>query len=216
MEHQNRYSALEQSAALRKLSTQMNDLVLKTRALSIHPDATTEGCSSTPHDPLCAYNLRSCHVDIDALRDILSRLRAVENDLKVTSMANHILNSLNFEKRTSRHEAIHDAHKATFEWVFSDHMPPHPPGMRTDLSFSTTHPERAHGSFKTWLESRDKIFWISGKPGSGKSALMKFIANHDRTRACLKKKWGAQRVVIASYYFWSAGTPMQKSFKGLL
>ncbi len=32
----------------------------------------------------------------------------------------------------------------------------------------------------TWLRSGNNVFHISGKAGSGKSTLMKFLANHKR------------------------------------
>ncbi|ERS98115.1 hypothetical protein HMPREF1624_04895 [Sporothrix schenckii ATCC 58251] len=74
----------------------------------------------------------------------------------------------------------------------------------------------ASDSFTTWLESGRGIFWISGKPGSGKSTLIKFIADHPRTRELLQTQAAGKRLIVASHYFWHAGTEMQRSFKGLL
>jgi len=41
--------------------------------------------------------------------------------------------------------------------------------------------------FLHWLSSGNGIFHISGKLGSGKSTLMKFLCDHDRTTAELQK-----------------------------
>jgi len=68
----------------------------------------------------------------------------------------------------------------------------------------------------TWLENGEGIFWVSGKPGAGKSTLMKYIADHDKTREALAR-WSAPKpVVLVSHYFWCAGTNMQRSHYGLL
>lgn len=46
-------------------------------------------------------------------------------------------------------------------------------------------------SFSSWLrgDGADKIFWISGKPGSGKSTLMKYIAERDRAKMILRNTY---------------------------
>ncbi len=59
-------------------------------------------------------------------------------------------------------------------------------------------------------------FWFSGQPGLGKSTFMKFLADHASTSAALMRWASRGRLVLASHYFWSAGTPMQKSRQGLL
>ncbi|KAF2815302.1 uncharacterized protein BDZ99DRAFT_356608, partial [Mytilinidion resinicola] len=77
-------------------------------------------------------------------------------------------------------------------------------------------PERdSDHRFPEWLKGGDGIFWVSGKPGSGKSTLMKFLADHETTRAMLEEWSSGVKLVIATHYFWSAGTPMQKSHEGL-
>lgn len=45
---------------------------------------------------------------------------------------------------------------------------------------------------------------------------MKYVSSHPATREALKKWAGGQEMVIASHYFWIAGTEMQKSQEGLL
>ena len=45
---------------------------------------------------------------------------------------------------------------------------------------------------------------------------MKYLSDHSKTKEALKKWADPARLVVASYFFWSAGTSMQKSQKGLV
>ncbi|CVL03615.1 uncharacterized protein FMAN_15097 [Fusarium mangiferae] len=69
-------------------------------------------------------------------------------------------------------------------------------------------------SFSNWLKSDLPVYWISGKPGSGKSTLMKFIVSDSRTLDALKE-WNKDVIIIA-HFFWKPGGTMQHSFKGFL
>ena len=75
---------------------------------------------------------------------------------------------------------------------------------------------RSKIKFLDWLKHENGVYWITGKPGSGKSTLMKFIDDHDSTRCALEAWTGTTVLVKASYYFWNPGTEMQKSLQGLL
>jgi len=70
--------------------------------------------------------------------------------------------------------------------------------------------------FIEWLESGRGIFWVTGKAGSGKSTLMKFLGRHPATKEALGFWAGDKTIVVASFYFWYAGTELQKSQEGLL
>ncbi|KAI8626180.1 hypothetical protein F5Y19DRAFT_229340 [Xylariaceae sp. FL1651] len=69
-------------------------------------------------------------------------------------------------------------------------------------------------NFSDWLKSESKLYWISGKPGSGKSTLVKFILGNPLTREALDI-WKPNTTIL-SYFFWKPGSRMQKSIKGLL
>ncbi|KAF4457114.1 hypothetical protein F53441_902 [Fusarium austroafricanum] len=71
-----------------------------------------------------------------------------------------------------------------------------------------------HTPFVNWLKSDSKIFWISGKPASGKSTLMKFIIKNPLTVENLEI-WHSN-VQILTHYFWMAGTTMEKSIRGMM
>ncbi len=88
-----------------------------------------------------------------------------------------LLVSLHFPMIQARHEKVETAHANTYEWIYRQPIPGEPKPMR----------------FVEWLEQRNGIFWIHGKPGSGKSTLMKFICNHARTRNHLRC-WGTNHL----------------------
>ncbi|KAF3009659.1 hypothetical protein E8E13_007930 [Curvularia kusanoi] len=157
-----------------------------------------------------------------------------------------LLESLYFEDMNTRSNQVVDAHEQTFGWIFGpkddvnnsassrpdvetlpngDHTindnneESHGADHSSNTGSETTSSSVAadtyeYGNFVEWLENTAPIFWISGKPGSGKSTLIRFLLSSDRTIDILRKsKPGAQ--IIASF-IWSAGTPLQRSIKGLL
>jgi hypothetical protein len=68
--------------------------------------------------------------------------------------------------------------------------------------------------FEQWLRSRTGLYWIKGKPASGKSTLMKMACGDTRTTAILKT--GKHREAHAAFFFHGRGSQLQKSFAGLL
>lgn len=71
-------------------------------------------------------------------------------------------------------------------------------------------------SFSSWLQSDDKLFWIRGKPASGKSTLINFIINNDATKRLLDSRSRNPDTRILSHFFWKIGSERQNSIKGLL
>ena len=110
-----------------------------------------------------------------------------------------VLRSLRYHSMEIRHSNIVGAYPDTFKWMYEEN----------DSSSLKTN-------FTEWLTCSDPIYWISGKPGSGKSTLVKFLVGEKRTRLLLSHWAGSKDLVIASFFFWAAGTKMQKSQEGLL
>ena len=111
-----------------------------------------------------------------------------------------ILSSLKFEAIHFRHQEVVEAHSKTFKWILEVYQPRDMPEVH----------------FLDWLQRKNGIYWISGKAGSGKSTLMKYLCDQERTMNALQQWAGDDRVVVASHYFWNAGHTLQKSQQGLL
>lgn len=114
----------------------------------------------------------------------------------------NIMQSLYFDGMWSRQEQIRDAHESTYEWIFRD---PDSHSGRWD-------------NFGTWLRSGIGVYWINGKPGSGKSTLMNFIHSMrwEETRACLTEWAHSRSLLYPSFYLWRSGSPLQRSLNGCL
>lgn len=69
-------------------------------------------------------------------------------------------------------------------------------------------------SFLSFIEHGNGIFFISGKAGSGKSTLMKFLGDHDRVKALAESWAGEKTLVFAPFYFWNSGDRLQMSLEG--
>ncbi|KAI5456090.1 hypothetical protein BGZ63DRAFT_418115 [Mariannaea sp. PMI_226] len=110
--------------------------------------------------------------------------------------------------RQYRHNSIPEAHQETFRWVFT--------ASRCQKAPEGKRQQGSESKLIKWLEHGSGVFWVSGKPGSGKSTFMKFVANHRKTAEALSKWSHPLQAITSSCYFWSSGTDIQKSLTGLL
>jgi hypothetical protein len=107
-----------------------------------------------------------------------------------------LLESLDDQAKNARRNQIEESHSETFSWVFNDEI------------------QRPWDSFTEWLSCKDPTYWICGKAGSGKSTLVKFLVDHERTQQCLNE-W-APDCSIYSHFIWNSGTELQRSITGFL
>ncbi|RSL62012.1 hypothetical protein CEP53_004924 [Fusarium sp. AF-6] len=117
-----------------------------------------------------------------------------------------ILESLAYSSMRDREDEVTEAHSRTLEWIFDDS--------------SLTQPLRNafRDSFTTWLKTNElgPTYWITGKPGSGKSTLMRFLSQ-DPTAMKYLRLWAADKPVnTAGFFFWTSGSRQQRSQTGLL
>ena len=116
-----------------------------------------------------------------------------------------LVQSLDFPKINDRRDNIPVAHPQTYEWLFNETG-----GADTD-----TKDTDDSNSLLEWLRAGSGVYWVCGKAGSGKSTLMKFLVRNHKTTQALSRWAGEQSLGMAAFYFWSAGSNMQKSQKGL-
>jgi len=146
-------------------------------------------------------------VNEDDLNELSQRMHDLSISMKKLSQEGRTVNSeqmllkaLAFQSMRLRWDNIQKPHVETFGWIFT--------------CDSEQDGPRHH--FLKWLESGNGVYWISGKPGSGKSTLMKFLCTHDQTRRSLKT-WAPEKALVrAEYFFWNAGSKLQKSQEGLV
>lgn len=135
--------------------------------------------------------------DIETLSTGISKLSIAARDY---AQERRILSSLDYDERPLRHSIIPEAHRKTFAWSLKE----------------PTESTKGRGSLLRWLLGRAGLFWVSGKPGSGKSTFMKFIADNPITNQSLSEWASPRKLVVASHYFSIYGTPIQRSLEGLL
>lgn len=101
--------------------------------------------------------------------------------------------SLRLEEASLRWDQIDQNYSETLGWVF----------------------ENPEIGFMDWLHVGTGIYWIRGKPGSGKSTLMKFLKTSQETEVGLKCSIPERYTISGWYFFHNRGSYLQKSLEGL-
>ncbi|KAI1373952.1 hypothetical protein F4677DRAFT_455720 [Hypoxylon crocopeplum] len=144
--------------------------------------------------------IEAISIKLNELADSISRL---QQDMETTKSHHDVLQAIRFDRLSFRFDRISVAYSKTFDWAFEDQAP----GARGLVSLR----------FRDWLLNQQGIFWIRGKAGCGKSTLMKFLCKDERTFAELNEWAGdARKLVVAKYFFWNPGAPLQKSQEDLM
>jgi hypothetical protein len=133
---------------------------------------------------------------------------------------------LQYDSMIDRESRIAVAHESTFQWVFRSSKDPCNNSRMPRWS-----------SLQEWLKSNHQVYWITGKAGSGKSTLMKFLCSpaedsqeevvQETSRDGVRQKrcrcdpyleeWaGPSKLIVASFYFWNSGMEAQMTIEGLL
>jgi hypothetical protein len=153
------------------------------------------------------------------------------------SRENKILERLAFTSMYSRENNIENAESGTFAWMVDEES--QPADDRSDPCLESEESEEKHDEgrekrryeeekkkqealrrctrekFLTWLDSGRHIFHISGKAGSGKSTLMKFLSKSSRVKKGLESWAGGRPLIFARFFFWNSGDETQMSLEGL-
>ena len=110
-----------------------------------------------------------------------------------------ILGSLAFDGMYTRYETVDDAHFRTLRWIFNDNL--HDGQLEDEAESAPSSEDEAKASAResllNWLSKGTGIFHIAGKLGSGKSTLMKYLCEHDRTKLLLGQ-WAGKSFILHS------------------
>lgn len=109
-----------------------------------------------------------------------------------------ILGRLWFRKLDDRRLGVATAHHRTLQWSLS------PESNKSDWD-----------SLPDWFQSGEKIYWMSGKAGSGKSTLMKYVYGHSITKALLRSWAGSDKLITPHFFLYTLGTSDQQTQDGL-
>jgi hypothetical protein len=195
------------------VSTVINDRVTDEHATT---RSVIEKRATSAENKVC----QSMSQSIDQLRqELLDR----EQDKAFEKQYEQLLSSLRFPEMNSRKNKISDNYPGTFNWIFDRHgslqsdctASSESDQLNTDSKiFEDTTDKPAFDSFPEWLESDLDVFWVSGKPASGKSFLMKFLAFNPLTVKHLKV-WRSD-VQILTHFFWKPGQTLERNVDGMV
>jgi len=104
-----------------------------------------------------------------------------------------MLNSLDFQERTIWRQYLGEIRvkKETFEWIWGSEI-------------------------KVWLASNSPLFWVLGKPASGKSTLMDHLSRNRKTEELLQSYINKEWVVVHHFFDFRGREGMRNNFPGFL
>ncbi|KAI1092109.1 hypothetical protein F5B19DRAFT_455539 [Rostrohypoxylon terebratum] len=163
------------------------------------------------------------------MREILAVLSVLVEASRPAPPEVRILRQLYFKSMYDREDSIDDTGANTYKWLLDDgadgELEEGGTFIHESLSGEMVREAketrqlqmRARVNFLKWLSSGSRsIFHISGKAGSGKSTLMKFLSYHKRTREELAIWSGDKPLIFAQFFAWNIGTDgLNNSIYGL-
>lgn len=152
-------------------------------------DLITQEANDTRHAITTSSEITRSHID--------NGFNTSRNERAIESGRERLLQSLYFDNSNARRNDIDEVYKGTFEWAFRGEI------------------EAPWSSVLGYLQDDQKVYWVQGKPGSGKSSLMKFIYEDPRTEQTLCQWKTGRKALMLSFFFWLSGTELQCSLKGL-
>ena len=169
-----------------------------------------------------AAKLQAIGEELPRLIENLKLLEMIEAAITLSedsfNAINHaaILRALRPATADKRFEEINDLAASTFSWILDG------PQSLSDVNSEASQLEYALKSevsskFTDWLKAGSGVFHIVGKPGCGKSTLMKYLVAHDSSRHFLEQ-WASnsgKQLICSGFFFWRLGSDEQKTMRGL-
>ncbi|KAF1357159.1 hypothetical protein EJ07DRAFT_129478 [Lizonia empirigonia] len=123
----------------------------------------------------------------------MAKLSVLQEEHTACLRQTRVIPSLYVPVLNKRWREIPNADKSSNNWLFGPEL----------------------SSYTSWLRDGDGVYMIIGKPGSGKSTLMKYASESCQTIQALEQWAAPSKLFTASYYFWNQGFELQKSQRGL-
>jgi hypothetical protein len=164
------------------------------------------------------------------IKDIRNSVDTLLAPFAAPSPEMRVLKQLYFNAIYSREDRMEKAGSGTFEWILREDSSDNEQNTKSNedddeiddnelvklVEDTKKIQSESRTAFLTWLREENRIFHISGKAGSGKSTLMKFLVDHPRTRVELKKWAEGKQLIFAHFFFWRSGVDaLQRSLLGL-
>ncbi|GAB1316808.1 NACHT domain-containing protein [Madurella fahalii] len=202
--------ARQNTESFGRLDSAMQDLVHRhatgSKALSDNIREEVDKVRSQVSEEASCTRHIIASASVEVRKDLSQKFEQLHVDDHREARHGRLLTSLKYDAMNGRTNTITERHPGTFQWIFQGD------GARDGEHDARSTPRWPR--FSTWLESDERLYWISGKPGSGKSTLIKFLVSAEETRVRLDKWRPGTRIL--SHFFWAAGTDLQKNIKGML
>lgn len=154
-------------------------------------------------------------------------LRNLKEKAMALNSNDSVLRHLYFDEMYNRADDITDATHGTFDWLLRDdntcsetNEPAKYLGDKVPGAFKQRYEERRQmnaAKISDFLEHGGGVFFLRGKPGSGKSTLMKYLNRGRGKREVDRRlrKWAGQKKLVRVFtVFLLHGTPLQRSLEG--
>ena len=137
-----------------------------------------------------------------------------------------LLRSLKYDSMCERFDNLKPAAKGTCQWMIQN-VPPAPNTIHREPNGEVLPPVCPHrpadggkvpwSCFPCWLaSSKDRIYWVQGKAGSGKSTLMKYLVTNSALWYSKLPLSDSQGPLVLSHFLWAAGSGLPRSLRGIL
>ncbi|KAF1943450.1 hypothetical protein EJ02DRAFT_510967 [Clathrospora elynae] len=134
--------------------------------------------------------------NVEEFSKVVDKLVVAEQE---TVFLETVFKRLWFEELDERVNSIPNPADGGFEFVFGDSA-------------------RQVGGLLEWFGSRrgEGVFWITGKPGTGKTTLLKYLFRNPLLFPHLEAWSGTHPGITSGFFFWASGTELQNSPLSLL
>lgn len=164
--------------------------------------------------------LRKLNQDLSEIPKIVAAAKEISEEVRTELCALSVLGRLG--NTNQRYWDVAEAESHTFHWILRDEnegsLPAHEERQSDPRDGRNGIPERVDQKpgyeyikkdvnikLRRWLRDGSGLFHISGKPGSGKSTLMKYLVRHPEVKQLLEEWAKPKRLALGKFFFWKPG-----------